>query len=156
MVLDDVEQRILIYRVAILVMPCTGLCIEGSAKRGLGLCTDAPQRGLFGSHTRFQPPILEFLVINDTCEGQCRHAQDVAVGSVLSAFSGRNSFTWSLRGASYGVVSDKSCCEGLWKSYVMRSFLSLSFFKPPKAIFVPGMYFLGFSRYSNCGASETI
>lgn len=32
---------------------------------------------------------------------------------------------------------------------VIRSFRSLAFFKPPKAIFVPGMYFLGFSRYSN-------
>lgn len=33
---------------------------------------------------------------------------------------------------------------------VTRSFLSLFFFRPPKAILVPGMYFLGFSRYSNC------
>jgi hypothetical protein len=33
---------------------------------------------------------------------------------------------------------------------VMRSFRSLSFFNPPKAIFVPGMNFFGFSRYSNC------
>lgn len=32
---------------------------------------------------------------------------------------------------------------------MIRSFLSLSFFRPPKAILVPGMYFLGFSRYSN-------
>jgi len=32
----------------------------------------------------------------------------------------------------------------------MRSFLSLAFFRPPKAILVPGMYFFGFSRYSNC------
>lgn len=31
----------------------------------------------------------------------------------------------------------------------MRSFLSLPFLRPPKAILVPGMYFLGFSRYSN-------
>jgi hypothetical protein len=30
----------------------------------------------------------------------------------------------------------------------IRSFLSFSFFRPPKAILVPGMYFLGFSRYS--------
>jgi len=35
-------------------------------------------------------------------------------------------------------------CEG--GAYVMRSFLSFSFFRPPKAILVPGMYFLGFSR----------
>lgn len=35
------------------------------------------------------------------------------------------------------------------ETYVIKSFLSLSFFKPPKAILVPGMYFLGFSRYSN-------
>ena len=27
--------------------------------------------------------------------------------------------------------------------------LPLPFFRPPKAILVPGMYFLGFSRYSN-------
>lgn len=33
-------------------------------------------------------------------------------------------------------------------TYVMMSFLSLSFLRPPKAILVPGMYFLGFSRYS--------
>ena len=32
---------------------------------------------------------------------------------------------------------------------VIKSFLSLSFLRPPNAIFVPGMYFLGFSRYSN-------
>lgn len=38
----------------------------------------------------------------------------------------------------------------LVKTYVIRSFLSFSFFRPPKAILVPGMYFLGFSRYSNC------
>ena len=31
----------------------------------------------------------------------------------------------------------------------MRSFRSLGFFRPPKAILVPGMYFLGFSRYLN-------
>jgi hypothetical protein len=35
------------------------------------------------------------------------------------------------------------------RSQVIRSFLSLAFFRPPKAILVPGMYFLGFSRYSN-------
>jgi hypothetical protein len=29
---------------------------------------------------------------------------------------------------------------------VMRSFRSLAFLRPPKAILVPGMYFLGFSR----------
>lgn len=34
-------------------------------------------------------------------------------------------------------------------TYVIRSFLSFSFLRPPKAILVPGMYFLGFSRYSN-------
>lgn len=32
---------------------------------------------------------------------------------------------------------------------VIRSLRSLGFFNPPNAIFVPGMYFLGFSRYSN-------
>lgn len=31
-------------------------------------------------------------------------------------------------------------------TYVIRSFLSFSFLRPPKAILVPGMYFLGFSR----------
>ena len=31
-------------------------------------------------------------------------------------------------------------------THAIRSFLSLSFFRPPKAILVPGMYFLGFSR----------
>jgi len=29
---------------------------------------------------------------------------------------------------------------------VIRSFRSLAFLRPPNAIFVPGMYFLGFSR----------
>lgn len=38
---------------------------------------------------------------------------------------------------------------------VIRSFLSLPFFNPPKAILVPGMYFFGFSRYSNCGRSDS-
>ena len=33
---------------------------------------------------------------------------------------------------------------------VIRSLLSFAFFNPPKAILVPGMYFFGFSRYSNC------
>lgn len=32
---------------------------------------------------------------------------------------------------------------------MIRSFLSFSFFRPPNAILVPGMYFFGFSRYSN-------
>lgn len=36
----------------------------------------------------------------------------------------------------------------------MRSFRSLAFLRPPKAILVPGMYFLGFSRYSNCVVSD--
>lgn len=40
-------------------------------------------------------------------------------------------------------------------TYVMRSLRSFSFFSPPKAIFVPGMYFLGFSRYSNCRLIST-
>jgi hypothetical protein len=35
-------------------------------------------------------------------------------------------------------------------TYVIKSLRSLAFFRPPKAIFVPGMYFFGFSRYSNC------
>jgi hypothetical protein len=34
------------------------------------------------------------------------------------------------------------------KTYAMRSLRSLAFFRPPNAILVPGMYFLGFSRYS--------
>jgi hypothetical protein len=38
-------------------------------------------------------------------------------------------------------------CGWLWYAY--KSLRSLAFFKPPKAILVPGMYFLGFSRYSN-------
>lgn len=38
---------------------------------------------------------------------------------------------------------------------MIKSFLSLPFFKPPKAILVPGMYFLGFSRYSNCKEGAT-
>jgi hypothetical protein len=33
--------------------------------------------------------------------------------------------------------------------YVIKSFRSFSFLRPPNAIFVPGMYFLGFSRYVN-------
>lgn len=36
------------------------------------------------------------------------------------------------------------------EAYVIKSFLSFAFFNPPKAILVPGMYFLGFSRYANC------
>ena len=35
------------------------------------------------------------------------------------------------------------------RTYVIRSFLSFPFLRPPKAILVPGMYFLGFSKYSN-------
>jgi len=33
--------------------------------------------------------------------------------------------------------------------YAIRSARSASFFRPANTIFVPGMYFLGFSRYSN-------
>jgi hypothetical protein len=36
-----------------------------------------------------------------------------------------------------------------WRKLI-KSFRSLGFLRPPKAILVPGMYFLGFSRYSNC------
>jgi len=43
------------------------------------------------------------------------------------------------RGIVYLVASRK---------WVIKSFRSFSFFNPPKAIFVPGMYFFGFSRYS--------
>lgn len=39
--------------------------------------------------------------------------------------------------------------HGIGVAHVIRSFLSLAFFKPPNAIFVPGIYFFGFSRYSN-------
>ena len=38
----------------------------------------------------------------------------------------------------------------------MRSLRSLGFLRPPKAIFVPGMYFLGFSRYSNYEPCELL
>lgn len=38
--------------------------------------------------------------------------------------------------------------SNIW-TYVTRSFRSFSFFNPAKAILVPGMYFFGFSRYSN-------
>lgn len=37
---------------------------------------------------------------------------------------------------------------------VMRSLRSLAFLRPPKAILVPGMYFFGFSRYSNCRSRQ--
>ena len=39
---------------------------------------------------------------------------------------------------------------------VIRSFLSLSFLSPPNAILVPGMYFFGFSRYSNCASTPSV
>ena len=61
--------------------------------------------------------------------------------------------------AAYRHMSAYYLCqgEGGWRgmmservAYVIRSFRSLAFFRPPNAIFVPGMYFLGFSRYSNC------
>ena len=45
---------------------------------------------------------------------------------------------------------DENMTRELERTYVIKSFLSFAFFSPPKAIFVPGMYFLGFSRYSNC------
>lgn len=38
---------------------------------------------------------------------------------------------------------------------MIRSLRSLPFFRPPKAILVPGMNFLGFSRYLNCGEVST-
>jgi len=47
-------------------------------------------------------------------------------------------------------VSVKCRFDNWGIAYVIRSFLSLPFLRPPKAILVPGMYFLGFSRYSNC------
>lgn len=39
---------------------------------------------------------------------------------------------------------------------VIRLSLSFAFFRPPNAILVPGMYFLGFSRYSNCGVLSAL
>ena len=45
-----------------------------------------------------------------------------------------------------GNVDGHMLASGLPETYVIRSFLSLGFFRPPKAILVPGMYFLGFSR----------
>merc|ERR1719436_27299 len=40
---------------------------------------------------------------------------------------------------------------------VIRSARSLSFLIPAKTIFVPGMYFLGFTRYSNkCLSDQTM
>jgi hypothetical protein len=56
------------------------------------------------------------------------------------------------------VVEDKEeqTFQVLWTVYLVSSFRwvikslrSLFFLRPPKAILVPGMYFLGFSRYSN-------
>lgn len=41
-------------------------------------------------------------------------------------------------------------------TYVIRSFLSFSFFRPPNAILVPGMYFFGFSRYSNYATTLSV
>ena len=38
----------------------------------------------------------------------------------------------------------------------MRSFRSVSFLMPANTIFVPGMYFLGFSRYSNSVSSPQV
>lgn len=59
-----------------------------------------------------------------------------------------------LFGGLLEVTSTQKLAVGIFqdqvgRTYVIRSFLSLSFFKPPKAILVPGMYFFGFSRYSN-------
>ena len=48
------------------------------------------------------------------------------------------------------ISAEKSTCLGPVDEYVIKSFLSLAFLRPPKAIFVPGIYFFGFSRYSNC------
>lgn len=39
-------------------------------------------------------------------------------------------------------------------TYVIRSLRSLPFLRPPKAILVPGMNFLGFSRYLNCNCER--
>ncbi len=46
------------------------------------------------------------------------------------------------------VVSILRECKSVSLSARRRKY-TLPFFKPPKAILVPGMYFLGFSRYSN-------
>jgi hypothetical protein len=54
---------------------------------------------------------------------------------------------WSPASTSCNSISTRTASI-LQSTYVIRSFLSLPFFSPPKAIFVPGMYFLGFSRYS--------
>jgi len=42
------------------------------------------------------------------------------------------------------------------ETYVMRSLRSLPFLRPPKAILVPGMNFLGFSRYLNCFSNTAL
>lgn len=51
------------------------------------------------------------------------------------------------------LLSKRGSVLRMWVAYVMRSLRSLGFFRPPNAIFVPGMYFFGFSRYSNCWLS---
>ena len=52
----------------------------------------------------------------------------------------KNALTTNPQQPIYAVASFKC---------VIRSFLSFAFLSPPNAIFVPGMYFFGFSRYWN-------
>merc|ERR1719188_76224 len=49
------------------------------------------------------------------------------------------------------------CAQPCAAMKLMRSARSLSFLMPAKTIFVPGMYFFGFTKYSNmCLSDQTI
>lgn len=73
--------------------------------------------------------------------------------SMLLVQKGEEEKTW-LDSAKWKIVVIDSFLTCLYLvsdlRKVMMSFLSLGFLRPPKAILVPGMYFFGFSRYSNC------
>merc|ERR1719152_146092 len=52
-----------------------------------------------------------------------------------------------------GIIKDKERAD-ISLMYSMMSARSLSFFMPANTIFVPGMYFFGFTRYSNMCLSD--
>jgi hypothetical protein len=69
-----------------------------------------------------------------------RESEDRIRGAVVSGQRRRRAKVPNSAGNVYLV--------SVWRK-VIRSLRSLFFLRPPKAILVPGMYFLGFSRYSN-------
>lgn len=80
----------------------------------------------------------------DPCPLQIRISEDFT--STTAHGSSRNK---NCDNSKKATGSDLASLYFISAMYAMRSARSFSFLMPAKTIFVPGMYFLGFSKYSN-------